>query len=118
MVATASVVGHRAHDAWGLVQRQVDQVGAGWDAPAVDPDDLSLRVHSRAEPADDLAVDLDPAGSDQLLAASAAAHARCGEHLLQPDAVRDVDQRVALTWLTPVVVVEVGLASGGCRGAG
>ena len=75
-----------------------------------------LRVDPGAEPADDLAVDLDPAVADHFLAVPAAAHARRGEHLLQPDAARHVDEGV------PVVVVQVEvvrvLAGEGSRAGG
>jgi hypothetical protein len=78
----------------------------GWDAPAVDPDDLVLGVDPGPEPADDLAVHLDPALADQFLAVAAAADARRGQHLLQPDPAGDVGQAVALPGLVaPVIVV-------------
>src|SRR5205823_12032913 len=70
---------------------------------AVDPDHLVLGVDPGAEPADGLAVHLDPARADELLAVPAAAHPGLGQDLLQPDPARDVGQRV------PVLVLEVVL---------
>ena len=66
-----------------------------------------LGVHPGAEPADGLPVHLDPARADQLLAVPAAAHARRGEHLLQPDPAGDVGEVVPLTAEIAAVVVLV-----------
>src|ERR1700759_4815399 len=91
-----------------LVEGQVDQVLAGWDALAVDPDDLVLGIDPGAEPADGLPVDLDPPLPDQFLPVPAGADPRGGQHLLQPDAAGDIGQAVALAELiAPVVVVIV-----------
>src|SRR6185437_976318 len=104
----APVIRHRAHDAGRLVQREIHQVGACRYPLAIDPDDLPLRINPRAEPANDLAIDLYPAGADELLAASPAPNARCGKDFLQPDAIGHVDETVALAGFeTPVVIVFV-----------
>ena len=91
----APVVRHRGQHLAGLVERQVYDVLTAGDALAVDADDLVLRIHAGAEPADDLPVDLDSSLADELLAAPSAADASGGEDLLQPDSVRDVDEIVA-----------------------
>ena len=74
---------HGGDDTGGLVQRE-EQVRLGGHRQAVDLDLVLLRVDPHALLDDDLAVDLDPAGVDQLLAGAARAHAGAGEHLLQP----------------------------------
>ena len=106
-------VGHGADDADRLVDGEVDQVGHGRQALAVHVDDLLGRVDPGAEAADHLAVDRHPAVTDHVLAGPAAGHARLGEDLLQPDAVRDLGG-VALVGVVAVVEVRVplGLAGG------
>src|SRR5215467_7974532 len=99
----APVVRHRGEHPGGLVERQVHQVLAGWDAQAIHPDDLVVRIDPGAVAADGLAVDLDPPFGDQLLAVPAAAQARGGHHLLQPDPARDIDERVPLALVEHVV---------------
>src|SRR5260370_5083344 len=69
---------------------------SGRDALAIDPDDLPLRVDPSAEPAHDLAVDFDPPGPDEILAAPPAPYPSGSQHLLQPQTARHVDERVAL----------------------
>ena len=59
-----------------LVERQVHQILAAGDAPAIHLDDLAVGIDSRAIPAHDLPVDLDPSLADQLLALPAAADTR------------------------------------------
>ncbi len=51
---------------------------------AVDANFLRARIDARAELGDDLAIDLDAAVEDQLLALASAGDAASGEHLLQP----------------------------------
>jgi hypothetical protein len=97
----AARIRHRGQDPGRLVEGQVDKAGLGRDALAVDPDHLVVGIDAGTEPADGLAVHLDPAGADELLAVPAATHPGLGQDLLQPDPARDVGQRV------PVLVLEV-----------
>src|SRR5690348_1650629 len=111
----AARVRHRGQHLGRLVESQVDEAGLGRDALAVDPDHLAVGVDPGAEPADRLAVDLDPASADELLAVPAAADPGLGQDLLQPDAVRDIGQRIPFALLVLlvllVVIVVVGLES-------
>ena len=87
----AELVVHRRDHAERLVEGEVDAGLVEVDAHAVDVDDLAGRVDAHAELGDDLAVDLHPAGGDELLADPAGPDAGGGQQLLQPDAVGVVD---------------------------
>src|SRR5262249_59887386 len=88
----ATTVGHGGAHSCGLVERQVHQIRAAGDAPAVHLDDLPVGIDPRAVPAHDPPVALDPPLADQLLTPSAAADTGGGKHLLQADAAGDVDE--------------------------
>src|SRR5262249_59765914 len=89
----AAIVRHGGEHPGRLVERQVDQTLAAWDAPAIHLDDLVVGIDPRAIPAHDLPIHLDPALADQFLAMPAAADARGGEHLLQAGAPPHVGAR-------------------------
>src|SRR5580693_8552463 len=103
----AARVRHRRQHLGRLVEGQVDQARLGRDALAVDPDHLGLRVDPGAEPAHRLAVDLNPAGADHLLAVPATAESGLGQDFLQPGPAGDIGQRV------PVLVVVLVLVFAG-----
>jgi hypothetical protein len=90
------VAGHEVHDAGpaggivvgrhhahGLVEHEHDPLGVRQPLP-IDADFLGVRIDAGAELRDHLAIDLDAARRDQLLAGPAAAQARGRQHLLQP----------------------------------
>ncbi len=79
-------IGHRRHHAPGLVQRQMHGSAGRRDAQTVDPDDHLLGVHADALLPHGLAVDGDPAGSDQLFAGAARTDTCGGHDLLETDA--------------------------------
>jgi hypothetical protein len=110
----AAVVRHGGQHLPRLVERQVHDVLADRNSLAVDADDLGLRVDAGAEPADDLPVDLDPPLADELLAVPPAADACGGKNLLQPDAVLDVDQVIAIAsgLVVGVLVIQAHAAQG------
>ena len=82
-----------ADDAGGFVDGEVDGLASCSDF-AVDADFLRLRIDAGAELGDHLAVDLDAAFEDELLALAAAGDAGGGEHFLQPLAARSVRHRI------------------------
>ena len=85
MCGPTQFVGHRRQHAGHLVQRQVDLVLADHDPVAVDVHDGLVGVDPQAHLPDDDAVDLDPAGPDQLLGLAPGGDAGGRQHLLQPD---------------------------------
>src|SRR6266566_4474664 len=80
-------IGHCAQHATRLVQCQVDQVVANVDPDAVDPNHRNTGIDPDAHLRDDPAVDLDPPGSDQLLAPPPGPDTGGRQYLLQPDAL-------------------------------
>ena len=94
LVAAADVVAevgavrvvHRGDHADRLVEGEVDDALGGGDAHPVHADHRGLGVHAHALVAHDLAVDLDAAGGDQVLADPAAADPGLGQDLLEADA--------------------------------
>ena len=87
-VRPAAIVGHGGQHAGHLVQRRgrPDSSRSTTRLPSTCTT-ASLGVDARAHLAHHDAVDLDPAGPDQLLGLAPGRDARRGQHLLQPDAL-------------------------------
>ena len=81
------VVAHRGLDAARLIEDVVVHLIVDLDAHSVDADDVLVRVDAHAHPIHNLAVDLDSARGDELLAHAAAGHAGGCQDLLQADLV-------------------------------
>ena len=81
----ASIIGHRRLDAARLVHRKYDVSGRCRDAHAVDLDHRGPWINPHALLDNELAVDLDTAFLDHLLAGASATDSGSREHLLKTD---------------------------------
>ena len=100
-IRTPTIIAQRAHDADGLVEHEVPPTRIELDRYTVDRDQVGL-LDAPPQFGDDFAVDLNPAGRDEVLGDPTRRDTGRRHELLEPDSV---GSRVARCWDTAFRVI-------------